>query len=101
VIGFSQGCAFRNDVLDALNANGIDWFDVVAAEDEIAGIATISADLCIGAELEGSELHGREFIDHDGALPQLPDYSIVMYRAESAPGSPARVLGDYLQNAYR
>ncbi len=100
-IGFSQGCAFRNDVLEALNANGIEWFDVVAAEDEIAGIATISADLCVGAELEGSDLYGREFIDHDDALPQLPDYSIVMYRAERSPDSPASVLGDYLKEAYR
>jgi len=51
-IGFSQGCAFRNDVIESLNAHGIDWFDVVAAEDEIAGIATISADLCIGASIQ-------------------------------------------------
>lgn len=100
-IGFSQGCAFRKDVLDALNTNGIDWFDVVAAEDEIAGIATISADLCVGAELEGSDLYRREFIDHEGTLPQLPDYSIVMYRAERSADSPASVLGDYLQEAYR
>lgn len=100
-IGFSQGCAFRSDVLDALNSNGVDWFDVVAAEDEIAGIATISADLCIGAELEGSEMQRREFIDHEELLPRLPDYSIVMYRAESSPDSPASVLGDYLKEAYR
>jgi len=99
-IGFTQGCAFRNDILDALSTHGIDWFNVVTGEDEIAGTATMSADLCVGVELESSEFHQREFIDHGGELPQLPDYSIVMYQAESNPGSPASVLGDLLREAY-
>lgn len=99
-IGFSSGCAFRQTVIDALDQRAIEWRDVVVAEDEIAGVATISADLCVGAELEFSEHPGRENIDHGGQLPELADHSIVLYRASSSGGTAAAALGDYIARAF-
>jgi DNA-binding transcriptional LysR family regulator len=99
-IGFSRACAFRHTVIRELDEAGIEWRDVVVAEDEIAGVATLSADLCVGAELEFAEHNGREVIDHGGRLPELPEHSVVMYRAENAPGSPGAMLGEYLAEAF-
>lgn len=99
-IGFSRACAFRQTVINALDSAGIDWRDVVVAEDEIAGVATLSADLCVGAELEFSEHNGRESIDHGGALPPLPDHSIIMYKATGKSTSPGAILAEYLAEAF-
>ena len=88
------------DSINALDGAGIDWRDVVVAEDEIAGVATLSADMCVGAELEFSEHAGREEINHEGLLPDLPDHSIIMYRAARQSGSPAAMLADYLTEAF-
>lgn len=99
-IGFSRACAFRQTVIDKLDESGIEWRDVVVAEDEIAGVATLSADMCVGAELEFAEHTGREEIDHNGTLPELPDHSIIMYRADHKPTSPGAVLADYLAEAF-
>ena len=99
-IGFSRACAFRSTVIDALDKAKLEWRDVVVAEDEIAGVATLSADLCVGAELEFSEHSGREAIDHGGLLPALSDHSIIMYRAQNSAGTPGAVLGDYLARAF-
>ncbi len=99
-IGFSRACAFRSTVIEALDKARIEWRDVVVAEDEIAGVATLSADLCVGAELEFAEHTGRESIEHGGQLPELPDHSIVMYRARNSTGTPGAVLGDYLARAF-
>jgi DNA-binding transcriptional LysR family regulator len=100
-IGFSKGCAFRKTVTDALDAQGIEWRDVVVAEDEIAGVATISADLCVGAELEFSEHTGRETIEHGGQLPALADHSIFLYRSPQSTGNtPGAALGDYIARAF-
>jgi len=99
-IGFSKACAFRQTVIDALDAAAIEWRDVVVAEDEIAGAAALAADLCVGAELEFVDHYGREAIAHDGQLPDLPDHSIIMYRADGMSDTPGRVLGDYIARAY-
>ncbi len=100
-IGFSKGCAFRQTVITTLEEHGIEWRDVVVAEDEIAGFATISADLCVGAELEFAEHAGREAIDHGGQLPLLADHSIVLYRAPDSTGNtPGAALGDYIARAF-
>lgn len=100
-IGFSKGCAFRQTVIATLENNDIEWRDVVVAEDEIAGFATISADLCVGAELEFAEHSGREAVDHGGQLPTLADHSIVLYRAIGATsGTPGAALGDYIARAF-
>ncbi len=99
-IGFSRACAFRQTVISALDNQGIEWRDVVVAEDEIAGVATLSADMCVGAELEFSEHGGREEINHEDTLPQLPDHSIIMYRTTDRSSGPAEVLADYLTEAF-
>jgi len=39
----------------------------------------VAVDLSIKAELEFTDPTGREIIQHGGQLPDLPDYSIVLY----------------------
>gem|GEM_PF-5617302 len=73
---------------------------MVVAKDEIAGRLTQAADLCIGAELESTAVIGSEPVPHEGALPSLPDHSIIMYRDKSVLGTPSAALADYLIEAY-
>lgn len=79
---------------------GIDWVDIVASEDCIAAEAMTSADLCVSAEMECAKHSGRVPIDHGGQLPQLPEFCIVLYCADSPASQLARTLGEYLRRAY-
>ena len=91
-LGISKNCAFRASTTQALDDNGLEWVDVVASEDDTAAQALVSADLCVGAELEGVKNLGRIAIDHGGQLPELPRFSIVLYNARK----PGNQLGDAL-----
>ncbi len=86
-IAFSSNCAFRADVIHALNGAGIDWVDTTDSDDEIAIYASIDADLAVGADMELSELRGREIVEHGESLPELPRYAVVLYsRAPESDG---------------
>jgi len=60
----------------------------------------ISADLCIGAELECVKDSGRVPIEHRGQLPELPEFSIVLYGADNPGNQLAKTLAEYLLRAY-
>jgi DNA-binding transcriptional LysR family regulator len=99
-LGIARNCAFRPSVIRAMDDAGLDWIDVVASEDVIASEAMASADLCVGVELECVKHSGRVAIEHGGQLPQLPEFSTVLYGAEK-PGNPlAQTLVEYLLRAF-
>jgi len=91
-LGISKNCAFRASTTQALDDNNLEWVDIVASEDDTAAQALVSADLCVGAELEGVKNLGRVAIDHGGQLPELPKFSVVLYKAKG----PGNHLGDAL-----
>ena len=99
-LGIPKNCAFRSSVIKALDDAELNWIDVVASEDVIAGEAMASADLCIGTELEFVKHSGRVEIDHGGQLPELPEFSTVLYCAEKPGNHLAQTLVDYLLRAY-
>jgi DNA-binding transcriptional LysR family regulator len=99
-LGISKTCAFRSTVTKALEDAELDWIDIVNSTDVIAVEAMISADLCIGAELECVTDSGRLSIDHRGQLPELPEFSIVLYGADNPDNQLARTLAEYLLRAY-
>lgn len=84
----------------ALDDAGIDWVDIVASADATASEAMTSADLSVTAELESAVHSSRTIIDHGGLLPELPEYSIVLYRNEDAGNPIAQTLTDYLLRAH-
>ena len=99
-VGMSKSCAFWPSVIKALEGVGLEWVDIVTTEDYIAVEAMTAADLCVGVELGWTGITGRGPIDHRGLLPPLPDYSIVMYRAETSSTPMVSELLGYLQRGY-
>jgi DNA-binding transcriptional LysR family regulator len=99
-LGISKGCAFRKSVTQALDNAEINWIDLVASEDVIAGEAMTAADLCVAVELECVKDSGRLPFDHGGQLPELPEFSVVLYGVEKPGNSIAETLIEYLERAY-
>ena len=99
-LGISKTCAFRSSVTKALDDAELDWIDIVNSTDVIAVEAMTSADLCIGAELECVKDSGRLLIEHRGQLPELPEFSIVLYCTDSPGNQLAKTLVEYLLRAY-
>ncbi len=99
-LAFCSNCAFRGDVIDALQAVSIDWIDTTEADDEIAIYASIDADLAVGADMELAELRGREVIEHGGELPQLPQYAVALYVRERNDDNLVAALGTALREAF-
>jgi len=99
-LGISRTCAFRSCVTGALDEAELDWIDIVASEDVIAGEAMTSADLCVAAELECVKDSGRLPIEHAGQLPELPEFSVVLYGVENPGNHLAETLVEYLLRAY-
>ena len=99
-LGISKNCAFRSGAIKTLDDAGVEWIDVIASEDVLAGEAMASADLCILAELECVEQSGRVAIEHGGQLPALPEFSIVLYEADSPGNHLAQTLVEYILRVY-
>ena len=99
-LGFAKNCAFRSGVTRTLDEAGIKWIDIVASLDAGASEAMTSADLCVYAGLESDKSSSRDAIDHGGQLPELPEYSIVLYGADNLDNQIARTLVEYLLRGY-
>lgn len=100
-LGQSRKCAFRPVTIAALENAGIEWIDVVTTDDELVPTAMTSADLCICTLLEFSENTGdQERIDHNGQLPDLPSFSIVMYHTDISLNPMIEILTRMLKDIY-
>ena len=100
-LGFSTHCAFRPVAIQALEQAGIEWLDIVASLDCLGGDTMTSADLCIAAELKNSSHPERIEIDHNKQLPELPEFSVVMYHTENNNNPLVKSLASYLTHAYQ
>lgn len=105
-ISMSKGCFFRAQVTELLNDAGITWQNIIDTDDDLAGLALVSADLSVTAELEQavSQSSGttpeREIIDHKGELPLLPEHSIVMYCRKGSNADLTGKLAEYLAEGF-
>lgn len=78
-VALSHNCMFRKPVLEVLDNAGIDWVDVAESMNDNSAIVVSAADMGIRAEIAFSCMQGISTIDHEGTLPDLPDYCVVMY----------------------
>jgi DNA-binding transcriptional LysR family regulator len=100
-LAFEHNCIFRRGVQDALDRAAISW-EMAVESDSIRTVeASVSADLAVHACIEGAEPPYVERIAHNGALPNLPEIGINLYRAELARGAPVDALTDGIRQAYR
>lgn len=78
-VAFSHHSMFRKPALEALDKANIPWVDMTQTMNDWSALVYSSADLGVRAELQNHCLNGICAVEHDGALPELPDYNVVMY----------------------
>jgi hypothetical protein len=99
-VSISRNCAFRSNVLKALDRMKMNWTEV-ASPDNIAVVeALTSADFCVSVELEHTVMTGRVIIDHKGLLPELPEYKIIVYGPVSGSDEIHAIMAEYLRSGY-
>jgi len=59
------------------------------------------ADLGVRAEMEYSCFNGISEIQHDGELPELPGYNVVMYFAPSIDNAIGNEFAEIARNVFR
>ncbi|OWU86829.1 LysR family transcriptional regulator [Oceanicola sp. 22II-s10i] len=96
----AKTCIFRAGAIRALEAAGIDWESAVETQQDRTVEATISADLAIGAMIEGTEPLQLERIHHNGDLPELGSQKICLYHQDRGAGEVVERLTEILRNAY-
>ena len=99
-MGISKNCAFRSSAIKALDDADLEWIDVVASEDDTAALAMVSADLCVSAELECVKNSARVAINHGGHLPELPEFSIVLYSVDAPGNHLGQTMVEYLLRVF-
>lgn len=99
-LAFEHACIFRKGVQNALDRAAISWEMAVESESTRTVEASVSADLAVHANVDGTEPPYVEKIIHNGALPELPRIKINLYRANLSDGEPARALADFVRQAY-
>jgi len=80
-VAMSHNCMFRKPVIETLDNASIEWGDVAQSINDVSALVLSAADLGVRAELAAGCINGISAINHNGELPPLPDYSVVMYQS--------------------
>jgi len=99
-LAFGRRCTFRPRVAEALDEAGVPWEVVVETESDRTIEATVSADLAVHTMIEGTAPPHLSRIDHNGALPELPEHRINLYGATSAANDVQSALATVLRRAF-
>ncbi|WP_116132194.1 LysR family transcriptional regulator [Tropicimonas sp. IMCC34043] len=99
--GSGRECMFRATGIRALERCAISWEMAVESDSDRTIEATVRADLAVSLMLEGTEPPFLERIQHNGAMPDLPSYSINLYVADKPFGRAEEALADLVREAYR
>lgn len=95
-----SGCMFRQTSIEALEERDLSWRMAAESDTLTAVEASVSADLAIQAQLEGTITARFEVIRHGGALPRLPVYCINMYVGNGPRSDLSCRLAEFLRQAY-
>jgi DNA-binding transcriptional LysR family regulator len=99
-LAFCKFCAFRPIAMAELDKAGIDWEMTVESDDDRSIEALISADLSIGALLEGSIPPHQEAVPHGSGLPDLGTQQINLYAPTADRGGMVDELRKVLRSAF-
>ncbi len=81
-LAFCRYCVFRAQIVEDLDADGMEWEMSVDTDSDRAIEAAVSADLAVHAMIEGTQPPYLEVVDHGGALPALRMQQINLYGAQ-------------------
>ena len=96
----ARTCIFRGSAIRAMESAGIDWENAVETASDRTVEATLSADLAIGAMLEGTEPPMLVRVEHGGVLPALGTQKICLYRKPRGENDVASRLADMLCSGF-
>lgn len=99
-VAFGRHCGFRPVALRRLDQEGIDWESVVESESDRTIEATISADLAVGAMLEGTEPPHLTCLPDSCGLPDLGEQMINLYAGKTIADGPVEALTNMITRAY-
>ncbi|WP_299394395.1 LysR substrate-binding domain-containing protein [Pelagibius sp.] len=95
----SETCAFRDPIVEALEARAIPWRPVFEYGTLEATMTTVRSDLAVTAFL-GSFIPGdMEVLRRDSGLPELPNFTINLYESNIETNPAARQVADYLRES--
>ena len=99
-LALGSHCIFRALALRSLDDAGIKWNIAVDSDSDRTLEATVSADLAVQALLEGTIPPHLEIVDHQGALPELPEHYINFYGADRNKDEVHQALSDLLRQVF-
>jgi DNA-binding transcriptional LysR family regulator len=98
-VAFCKNCIFRSGVLQALNADGIDWNMAVDSDHDSAIEAAVSADLAVHVSLKGCLPPHTVPVEHGGLLPALKPQNINLYVLKPE-DQPSQAMARIIQHCY-
>lgn len=96
----TRTCLFRAEAIRALETAGIDWESAVETGQDRTVEATISADLAIGAMLDGTVPAQLITVTHNCGLPDLGVLQICMYSQDRGLGQVVERLMTLLRSNF-
>ncbi len=99
-LAFSPRCMFLKPAVEAIDNAGMQWTHLSSNFTEDNALVCAAADMGMRAELACTQLSGVAPIEHQDALPPLPEYSVVMYTAERVSKDVARDIGDIVSRVF-
>jgi DNA-binding transcriptional LysR family regulator len=99
-LGTVAGCIFNRASIDTLNAAGFDWKLELDSVANPAMDVSIQADIVVRLAMLSTVPAHFEVIDHRGALPTLPSFSVNMYVTRGPRRRLAEPLAARLRAAY-
>jgi len=100
-LAFDTECSFRGPAVEALDAVNIPWHIAVETHVSRTVDTSVSADLAINVQVQGTEPRDVEPVQHGGALPDLPHVQINMYQATASPKPAQSALVDLIRKTFR
>ncbi len=95
----SETCAFRDPIVEALDARDIPWRSVFEYGTLEATMTTVRSDLAVTAFLASFIPEDMEVLGRDSGLPELPNFTINLYESNIEPNPAARQVADYLRES--
>ncbi|MEM9709642.1 MAG: LysR family transcriptional regulator [Pseudomonadota bacterium] len=100
-LAFESDCVFRQIARDKLDRSDIPWELAVEAGSARTIEASVSADLAITIQLQGTETPQVAAIPHGGALPDLGSTRINMYSRPGDKRPAVTAMAEMVRSAYR
>lgn len=95
----SETCAFRDPIVEALQARDIPWRSVFEYGTLEATMTTVRSDLAVTAFLASFIPEDMEVLGRDSGLPGLPNFTINLYESNVETNPAARRVADYLRES--